>query len=86
MNASFTDVTFTSSVHYDNSERFLLVRLHMDSLVEKLNARQVCAALEILPGGMDGTYDKAMERVERQDDSSKQFTSPGSHTLFDHYL
>jgi len=44
----------------------------MDSLVGKLNARQVRAALEILPEGMDGTYDEAMERVERQDDSRKQ--------------
>ena len=52
--------------------RFLLARLHMDSLVGKLNARQVRAALENLPEGMDGTYDEAMERVERQDDSRKE--------------
>ena len=44
----------------------------MDSLVEKLNARQVRAALEYLPEGIDGTYDEAMERVERQDDGRKQ--------------
>src|ERR1700722_3207747 len=43
----------------------------MDSLVGKLNARQVRAALENLPEGMDGTYDEAMERVERQDDGRK---------------
>ena len=44
----------------------------MDSLVGKLNARQVRAALENLPEGMDRTYDEAMERVERQDDDCKQ--------------
>ena len=44
----------------------------MDSLVGKPNARQVRAALENLPEGMDGTYDEAMERVERQDDSCKE--------------
>jgi hypothetical protein len=44
----------------------------MDSLVEKLNARQVRAALENLPEGMDGTYDEAMGRIERQDDSRRQ--------------
>ena len=44
----------------------------MDSLVEKLNPRQVRAALDNLPEGMDGTYDEAMERVERQDESRKQ--------------
>jgi hypothetical protein len=45
----------------------------MDSLVGKLNARQVRAALENLPKGMDGTYDEAMERIEQQDDSRTQF-------------
>src|SRR3984957_7148815 len=59
-------------VTYDNLARFLLARLHMDSLVGKLNPRQVRAALDNLPEGMDGTYDEAMERVERQDDSRKQ--------------
>jgi hypothetical protein len=57
------------SVYSDNTARFLLARLHMDSLVGKLNARQVRTALENLPEGMDNTYDEAMERVERQDDS-----------------
>jgi len=59
-------------MRYDNPARFLLARLHMDSLVGKLNARQVRGALENLPEGMDGTNDEAMERVERQDDSRKQ--------------
>src|ERR1700722_10128767 len=56
----------------NNLARFLLARLHMDSLVETFNASEVRAALENLPEGMDGTYDEAMERVERQDDRRKQ--------------
>jgi len=44
----------------------------MDSLGGKLNAREVRAALENLPEGMDDTYDEAMKRVERQEDSHKQ--------------
>ena len=61
-----------SFVHSDGSTRFLLARLHMDSLGGKLNAREVRAALENLPEGMDDTYDEAMKRVERQEDSHKQ--------------
>ena len=56
----------------NNTGGFLLARLHMDSLVGKLNARAVRTALENLPEGMDDTYDEAMERVERQDDIRKQ--------------
>src|ERR1700722_4229525 len=44
----------------------------MDSLVAKFSPREVRAALENLPEGMDGTYDEAMERVEQQDDRRKQ--------------
>src|SRR5271170_3336327 len=44
----------------------------MDSLMAKFSAREVRAALENLPEGMDGTYDEAMERVERQDDRRTQ--------------
>ena len=59
-------------VHSDNSARFLMARLHMDSLMGKLNARAVLTALEHLPEGMDDTYDEAMKRIEQQDDSRKQ--------------
>jgi len=67
-----TDLTLMLFVYSDNTARFLLARLHMDSLVGKLNVRQVRTALENLPEGMDNTYDEAMERVERQDDSRKE--------------
>ena len=49
-----------------------MARLHMDSLMGKLNARAVRTALDNLPEGMDDTYDEAMERVKRQDDSCKE--------------
>jgi len=44
----------------------------MDSLMGKLNAREVRTALEQLPQETDDTYDEAMERIERQDDDCKQ--------------
>src|SRR3984957_8397875 len=59
-------------VRSDNSARFLLARLHMDSLMGKFSAREVLIALEKLPEEMDDTYDEAMERIERQDDNRKQ--------------
>ena len=51
-------------VCYDNLAKFLLVQLHIDSLVEKLSTQQIHASLEILPKGMDSTYNEAMEPVE----------------------
>jgi ankyrin repeat domain-containing protein 50 len=47
--------------------RFLLARLHMDSLLGKLNAREVRKALAELPNGVYDTYDEAMVRIGRQD-------------------
>jgi len=61
-----------SFVHSDGSTRFLLARLHMDSLVGKLSTAEVLSALEILPEGMDDTYDEAMERIGRQVDNDKE--------------
>ena len=52
--------------------RFLRARMHMDSLVGKLNTAEVRAALGNLPKGVDDIYDEAMERVERQDDNRKE--------------
>jgi hypothetical protein len=56
----------------DSSARFLLARLHMDSLVAKHNLTAVRKALEILPKEMDDTYDEAMERIERQNEDDKE--------------
>jgi len=44
----------------------------MDSLVGKFSTAEVRKALENLPEGMDDMYDKAMARVERQDDGQKK--------------
>jgi len=44
----------------------------MDSLVGKLSTAEVRTALGHLPAGIDETYDDALERIERQDDSRKQ--------------
>jgi len=51
----------------DKSTRFLLARLHMDSLLGKLNTQEVRKALQELPKGVDDTYEEAMARIERQD-------------------
>ena len=53
--------------HVDKSTRFLLARLHMDSLLGKLNTREVRKALQELPKGVDDAYEEAMARIERQD-------------------
>jgi hypothetical protein len=40
--------------------------------MRKLNTRDVRNALEELPNGVDDTYDDAMTRIERQDESRRQ--------------
>ncbi|KAI9878016.1 MAG: hypothetical protein M1830_002174, partial [Pleopsidium flavum] len=52
--------------------RFLLARLHMDSLVHKTNRREVRRALENLPKGVDAAYEEAMERIEAQIEDDKK--------------
>ena len=46
--------------------RFLLARLHMDTLADESNRNGIIKALEKLPEGFDGTYDDALERINRQ--------------------
>jgi hypothetical protein len=49
--------------------RFLLAKLHLDSLEDKVNLRQVVCALEELPKGTDAyhqAYEEAMERIQSQ--------------------
>ncbi|CRG92353.1 Polyprotein pp220 [Talaromyces islandicus] len=48
---------------------FLLATLHLDSLEDKVNLRQVAHALEELPKGTDAyyqAYEEAMERIQSQ--------------------
>jgi len=51
--------------------RFLLARLHMDSLADESNRNGILSALEKLPDGFDGTYDDALERINRQSKKRK---------------
>lgn len=46
--------------------RFLLAKLHIDSLISKTNLRAVRVALEHLLTGINATYDEAMVRIQRQ--------------------
>ena len=56
----------------DAFPRFLLVKLHMDSLERKHTRRQVRQALEELPGELDGTYNEALERIRGQSGEDRQ--------------
>ena len=46
--------------------RFLLARLHLDSLQTKTDRRKLKSALNSLPAGRDETYDQIMERIKSQ--------------------
>ena len=49
--------------------RFLLARLHLESLVDKMNPAEIQVALESLPKGIEAltiAYDQAMQRVQAQ--------------------
>jgi hypothetical protein len=47
--------------------RFLLAKVHMDSLTSKTNRRQIRDALESLPAEVD-VYDETMKRITQQDE------------------
>ena len=54
--------------------RFLLAKLHMDSLMSKLTPGDIKVALKNLPKGeqgLDTTYEQAMERIEGQEADSR---------------
>lgn len=54
---------------YSYSVRFLLAKLHLYSLEDKINPRQLAFALESLPRGSDAynqVYEEAMERIQSQ--------------------
>jgi ankyrin repeat protein len=54
------------------SLRFLLARLHMDSLVTKGTRKAVREALKTLPKELESTYQEAMQRIQSQNDDDKQ--------------
>lgn len=51
-------------------DRFLLAKLHADSLSRKINRREVRAALKTLPSTLDATYADALKRMYGQDPDS----------------
>jgi hypothetical protein len=67
-NVSTTDVIWWLP---DASGRFLLARLHTDSLVGLPNRAAVLGALERLPTEIHGAYDIAMERIKQQGQSDE---------------
>jgi hypothetical protein len=72
---------FVTLVWWPSSDilfRFLLAKLHIDSLVSKTNLRAVRDTLAKLPEGINATYDEAMERIRRQDEDDR--------TLAEHVL
>jgi hypothetical protein len=56
----------------NSSKRFLLARLHMDTVIEKHNISNVCKALKNLPKEVDDTYGEAMARIERQNKDDRE--------------
>ena len=54
--------------------RFLLAKLHMDSLASKSSPPSLRRALDCLPDGLDKTYDEAMMRIQSRE-STKDFVN-----------
>lgn len=52
--------------------RFLLVKLHMDSLCSKMTIRDLRKALTTLPTGLEESYNHAMDRIDLQDQDPRQ--------------
>ena len=67
---AFTALTYPAPCLH-NWYRFLLARLHMDSLVAKLSTAAARKALLNLPKEVNGTYDEAFTRIERQSEEER---------------
>jgi hypothetical protein len=52
--------------------RFLLARLHIESLREDPTIKAVQQVLKHLPKGLNETYDSAMKQIEKQGDTNKK--------------
>ncbi|KAJ7117114.1 hypothetical protein C8R44DRAFT_626942, partial [Mycena epipterygia] len=52
--------------------RFLLAKLHIDSLTTKNTIKAVKEALQQLPKDLRHTYDEAMERIDHQGEDDRQ--------------
>lgn len=60
--------TKTKADASDNSNRFLLPRLHLDQLAKQTSVRNLRIALDNLPSKLDDTYQHAMVRISQQDE------------------
>ena len=56
----------------DLLHRFLLAKLHMDSLVSKSSLRAVRNALKVLPTRVNDTYDEVMARIRAQSPDDRE--------------
>jgi hypothetical protein len=56
---------------FDLPTRFLIARLHMNALLEQDSVRAVLRALDKLPNEIEQIYDEAMERIERQSNTTE---------------
>lgn len=65
---------FCDVAHMAHRNRFLLARLHVDSLTNAagLSVKHVRRKLESLPTTLHGTYEEAMKRIKSQDPESAE--------------
>ena len=59
-------VTIINTILEKVGGMFLLARLHMDSLMTKINLRQIKMDLKTLPQGLDLAYKGVMDRIDAQ--------------------
>jgi hypothetical protein len=55
-----------SKTHVAKLDRFLLAKLHLESLSQKINRKEVRSSLRTLPTSLNTTYSNALERIYRQ--------------------
>ena len=63
---------FCNANHLHYSPRFLLAKLHMDTLETKNNPNAVRDALDVLPAEVNATYRVAMDRIAKQNPDDKE--------------
>jgi hypothetical protein len=67
-----TNPTYCHSKPYSNlSERFLVVKLHVDALVKQNNVAAIWDALLNLPQGFDAIYGGIIDRIRAQAEPNK---------------
>jgi hypothetical protein len=62
---------FCNADHSHHSPRFLLAKLHMNTLQTKNNPGAVHDALDVLPAEVNDTYGMAMDRIAKQNPDDK---------------